>query len=813
MPVCIAGMHRSGTSMIARMLNICGLYLGSEEELYPAQPDNPEGFWEHVRFQSINNRLLESLGGAWDRVPELPEGWEQDPRFERLRREAIELVAEFEGREPWGWKDPRSSITLAFWKSVVPGLQVLVPVRNPIDVAASLTRRGYASQLFGVELWRAYSDIIERELDERSAIYTHYTTYFGVAREELSRVAARCGLSPAPDQLDEACATVSGSLRHSHSTLMDMLGSDAGPEVIQQYVFACAKCGPLYAASSLQEWADLASLTDAADAVRAKEKQLARLESELQTQLKKERAQSAAHRISHLRSDANLVDAHKEMGRLRWEIGDVRAHLAHVEAELRGIHGSTTWAIVRRLRRLAPEGSFLSRGVRKIRRSLRPAPPAEAPAMPESAPAVSTKPDPLAELNLSSTPLNAQELTTALSQGLRHPSFALSISHDCIQIFTGGIQTVIHDEGARLLEDGVSQLHVCPAGSGAEPLIVSADGNAVGVASAAAVTEVLALLSKEGRACQSVQVHHTVHWDLDRLGELLDAVPQSPKFFWLHDYYTVCESYNLLRNDRAFCHAPPLGSNSCDICKHGPGRAVHLPTYKQFLARWPFTFLVPSEIAGRIWLKAYPEYEARLKVTPIYRLEPTEMPNPRTPALGRKIRIAYPGISWDYKGWAHWRKLVDVLWQNPNYELVHLGQRTDEVRGTPLPERFRRVKSTAQTKQALTEAFVEEQIDIVFYCPIWYETFSLIAHEAHASGCWTLTIEDSGNVAVYVRNSESGLVFDNSDLLIAYLLDVDTVRADVEAFREQTPQLAKLEYNASVVDSLYVSPEPLTTPA
>jgi hypothetical protein len=43
MPVCIAGMHCSGTSMVARLLNLCGLYLGPEGELLPSTPDSPGG--------------------------------------------------------------------------------------------------------------------------------------------------------------------------------------------------------------------------------------------------------------------------------------------------------------------------------------------------------------------------------------------------------------------------------------------------------------------------------------------------------------------------------------------------------------------------------------------------------------------------------------------------------------------------------------------------------------------------------------------------------------------------------------------------
>ena len=56
--VCIAGMHRSGTSMVAKLLSLCGVYLGGEEELMPPDNYNADGYWENLGFVEINNSLL-----------------------------------------------------------------------------------------------------------------------------------------------------------------------------------------------------------------------------------------------------------------------------------------------------------------------------------------------------------------------------------------------------------------------------------------------------------------------------------------------------------------------------------------------------------------------------------------------------------------------------------------------------------------------------------------------------------------------------------------------------------------------------------
>ena len=46
--ICTAGAHRSGISMLTRLLHRCGPNLGRESYLMPAATDNPEGFWEHL---------------------------------------------------------------------------------------------------------------------------------------------------------------------------------------------------------------------------------------------------------------------------------------------------------------------------------------------------------------------------------------------------------------------------------------------------------------------------------------------------------------------------------------------------------------------------------------------------------------------------------------------------------------------------------------------------------------------------------------------------------------------------------------------
>ena len=171
--VCVLGTSRTGSSLTTRLLSLAGVYLGPEEELLQkdlhqlagegeavlarAREANPEGFFEHYRMTRLNERILRAMGGNWREPPALPEGWEESEALAAEREDARALLdRSFAGRSLWGWKDPRNSLTLPFWQSLIPDLRYVICLRNPIDVASSLRKRDRISLEQGLDLWLAY---------------------------------------------------------------------------------------------------------------------------------------------------------------------------------------------------------------------------------------------------------------------------------------------------------------------------------------------------------------------------------------------------------------------------------------------------------------------------------------------------------------------------------------------------------------------------------------------------------------------------------------------------------------------------------
>jgi hypothetical protein len=155
--ICTVGMHRSGTSLVSRMLNLLGVHLGPDERLSGTGEDNRKGYWEHRAFVEINDEILARFGGRWDEPPAFSPAWPGDPRLLDLREKAGRLLAEdFAAAPLWGWKDPRTCLTLPFWQEVVGPMRYVMCIRNPRAVVASLTRRNGMSADQAQQLWLAH---------------------------------------------------------------------------------------------------------------------------------------------------------------------------------------------------------------------------------------------------------------------------------------------------------------------------------------------------------------------------------------------------------------------------------------------------------------------------------------------------------------------------------------------------------------------------------------------------------------------------------------------------------------------------------
>jgi hypothetical protein len=165
MAVLVIGMHRSGTSALASMLEALGLDAGDAQQLLAADDHNPQGYFEQDAVVALNDEVFDYLGGAWDCPPVFTSGWaaraDLEPFVERLRT----LLADLYGGTNYVLKDPRVSLLLPLWRQALPDQSsILVMVRDPMEVALSLHKRDAIPVLSGLALWCHYNRSLLRDL-------------------------------------------------------------------------------------------------------------------------------------------------------------------------------------------------------------------------------------------------------------------------------------------------------------------------------------------------------------------------------------------------------------------------------------------------------------------------------------------------------------------------------------------------------------------------------------------------------------------------------------------------------------------------
>ena len=154
--ILVAGMHRSGTSALTRMLN--GLGCDLPAALMEADEYNVEGYWESTEVVALNEAVLASAGSTWDDWEPFNPDWHASPVAEGFRSRARAVIESEFGDSPlFVFKDPRVCRLLDFWIDALADCgvdaRIALPIRNPLEVAASLEARDAIDPSVGLLLW------------------------------------------------------------------------------------------------------------------------------------------------------------------------------------------------------------------------------------------------------------------------------------------------------------------------------------------------------------------------------------------------------------------------------------------------------------------------------------------------------------------------------------------------------------------------------------------------------------------------------------------------------------------------------------
>lgn len=157
MQITVLGMHRSGTSVVARLLNLMSMYFAPEDKGMPPTADNPKGYWERMDVVQLNEGILANLNSTWERVSQFDLSKISDDLHNEFNKQATDIIYNLDANRPWMLKDPRLCLIFPLWRKLLEVPVCIIVYRSPIQIAQSMHNRDEFGMHFGVALWEFYN--------------------------------------------------------------------------------------------------------------------------------------------------------------------------------------------------------------------------------------------------------------------------------------------------------------------------------------------------------------------------------------------------------------------------------------------------------------------------------------------------------------------------------------------------------------------------------------------------------------------------------------------------------------------------------
>lgn len=233
--VLVLGMHRSGTSSLAGLLDRLGCK-GPATPM-PADQSNAKGYFESLPIFRLNDAILKAAGSQWNDWRPLHPDWHLSPRFGEFRDKAqLILKEEFNDASLIYLKDPRICLLLPFWQEVLLKMGYrsvfLNTYRNPLDVAASLKKRNNMDPGLSLLVWLRHVLEAERQSRGKIRFFTSYENVLQNPGAVASAMESSFGF-PWPVCSSAGLDLVDNSLRHHRSDLKAVFDNDQISPLVQ----------------------------------------------------------------------------------------------------------------------------------------------------------------------------------------------------------------------------------------------------------------------------------------------------------------------------------------------------------------------------------------------------------------------------------------------------------------------------------------------------------------------------------------------------------------------------------------------------
>ncbi len=345
----ITGMHRSGTSLTASLLQSAGVDIG--ERLMPPAEGNVKGYFENLDFTEFHENIFCSQGIT-------KAGWTLEKQIqipEQFLERAKLLVQANSSKKLWGWKDPRTTLFLKYWANLIPEANFLLIYRAPWEVIDSLYRRRNLGDEafdfnpnFALQIWLNYNQEVLKfyeQAPERCLLLSVYS----ITHEPnflIDTIKDKFGVSlnyPASDIYDRSLLKTQqfnshrpALIRHYFPQVWEVyqeLNAKAlAPEGMSSSLVPELPSLPPYETWVLQDWLELRKIEKESSKLQ---KQLKQTQEELEkesSQLQQALQQNQAERE---RSHSELVQVHSQLhqSQVREQETQAQLHKSQVQEQ------------------------------------------------------------------------------------------------------------------------------------------------------------------------------------------------------------------------------------------------------------------------------------------------------------------------------------------------------------------------------------------------------------------------------------------------------------------------------------------------
>jgi glycosyltransferase involved in cell wall biosynthesis len=379
---------------------------------------------------------------------------------------------------------------------------------------------------------------------------------------------------------------------------------------------------------------------------------------------------------------------------------------------------------------------------------------------------------------------------TINNKKIKRGPLAISIGHSRYLSDVGGIQLYTYVEAKKFNELKINYLHISPskvlpllADASLTDLPINLTFNNDEIGGEFMLSDLADLISDIGSDVSTVAVivNSLFGWHPELLRNAINSIAAENHYWVFHDYSTFCTNSNLNFEKLISCNNPKLDAGICATCRFGKNRTSHVERISNLLDSRDWKLITPSKSTTENVAKYLKIDTSHIETIPHGKLSTFK----GLRRFAARPRVAFVGQPVIHKGWLNFLDFVDLGLKD--FDFFHFGSVPSAERGInyfPLENRF-------DDLNAARDLLVQHQIDAVFICPTWEETFCFVAYEALAAGCKVICTKDSGNV--FDASFGDSIIYDLEGLDL-----VSRIKEEILSSRKLDRHISDFEFTGTV---------------